>query len=87
MDRVKAKWQDASDAGVFDGALDMIRAYQRTYADEYAENYRRWPNLGMNVGGELLPEAQGFRTQSEAADHLYQWLRVRLRYLDKQWGK
>lgn len=86
MDRVKARWQEADAAGVFDGALEMIRAYQDEYVSEYAKNYRRWPNMGMNVGGELVPEAQGFRSQSDAANYLYTWLRTRIRYLDRMWG-
>lgn len=86
MDRVKARWQEAKDMGVFDGALDMIRAYQEGYRTAYEKNYRRWPNMGMNVGGELVPEAQGFRFQSDAANYLHSWLRTRIRNLDRMWG-
>lgn len=86
MDRVSEKWKEARDAGVFDGALDLINAYSTEYSSYYTKNYKKWNNMGVNVGGELVPAAEGFRNQKQAADYLYNWLQTRINYLDGRWG-
>jgi len=86
MDKVKARWQDAAAAGVFTGVLEMIGDYRNIYAEEFAENYTRWDNMGMDVGWVLVPEVKSFRTQSDAAQYLYTWLEARIQFLEGEWG-
>jgi len=86
-DRVKAKWQEATEAGVFTGALAMIKAHWNLYADEFSQNYSRWKNMGNSINGEVLPVSRTFRTQREAGQYLYTWLEAGIAFLDAHSGK
>lgn len=82
--KVKARWQRADDAGVFDGALQQIDDVTAKYAQNFAENIKRWGY--MNVRGELCWAAQQCSNQAESAAYLKSWLSKRFDYLGYAWG-
>lgn len=88
-DKVKAKWRDAAENGVFDGALEQIDTLTQTYASYYAKNNQKWGVTTSNdaVSGELCYAAVSCKTQKEAAAYLKTWLSNRFTYLEAVWGK
>ncbi|MBE7088259.1 MAG: hypothetical protein E7370_01860 [Clostridiales bacterium] len=86
MDKVKAKWVECWENGVFSTALELIYEHKVTYEDYYAKNYEKWGNIGVNVGNELVQDVVNCKTQAEAADVFANWLSTRFNYLNSQWG-
>lgn len=81
---VKDKWQEMSRAGVQTSALSYVKELRTYYnSQEYKRNFDRW---GFVISGESVWEIQqNVKNQSDAVDHLYNWLNKRFNYLDKQW--
>ena len=84
-DMVTAKWAELVQYGVLRTALELVETQKVTFADQYRNNFTRWPGR-LYGDGELLPEINSYRTQGEAADYLERWLHSRLNYLNAQWG-
>ncbi len=84
-DMVTAKWAELVQYDVLRTALELVETQKVTFADQYRNNFTRWPGR-LYGDGELLPEINTYRTQGEAADYLERWLHSRLNYLNAQWG-
>lgn len=84
---VKEKWTAAYDAGVFENTLAMIKQDAAQYAEAFDRNYDKWDNLVHNeeFGHELSEKAFHCQTHEEAAAHLYDWLKIRVDFLNDQW--
>lgn len=87
IEMVKERWNKMTGQGVQENALKLVLEIKDKYSDYFQRNYDKWKKRVMFGNGELIPEVNAFRTQGEAADHLYNWLSNRFRYLDSVWGK
>ena len=82
---VREKWAKLAKYGVFKTALSLIREETAAYGADFIKNLARWPNR-LYGNGELTYEMNKITTQEGAAEHLYQWLYVRLNYLNAAFG-
>ena len=84
---IREKWTNAYDSGVFTDAYDMIENDKNQYRSAFERNYEKWNNLINNesFAGELSDKAARCKTQEEAADHLSEWLKSRVDFLNEQW--
>ena len=76
---VKARWDEAKEAGVFSGILDYIDSCATLYADAYAKNFSLWNTLENPVEGFT----KGYKTHAEAAAQLKSWLSGRFDNLER----
>ena len=86
IERVKAKWQDAHQHGVFSSSLNNIKTFQRIYKVEFEKNFARWPGQISNTHNELVDIFATFKTQEEVSNYMYNWLYKRYNYLNKTYG-
>ena len=78
--------------GIDDGDYDMvivqndtmINAYNDLDKDNFKNEYDRWP--GRTYNNELTSHVNSLKSQEEAADYLYNWLKVRYTYINSVWG-
>ena len=89
QDMVKAKWQQIHNDDVLGKLTAQIDETSSKYASNFANNYKRWNNIGNNgsIGNELNSKAAACKTQKEAADYLKDWLTKRFAALDGLWLK
>ena len=81
---VEAKWNKATEAGVFSGVLGMIDYYSQNFADIYKKNFDRWPNsINKRIEGQQVSIVETFRTEAEAANYLKTWLSERITNLTR----
>lgn len=89
MNIVVKKWNNAVKAGVFDKALKMIKSDTKKLSKEFTRNYDKWNNIVNNGAfyGELSDPERKCKTQKDAADWLYEWLTLRINFLNSKWKK
>ena len=76
---VKARWDEAKEAGVFTGVLGYIDDCAAVYVDAYAKNFALWNTLQNPVEGFN----NRFNSQAEAEAKLKSWLSSRFDYLER----
>lgn len=82
-DMVSAKWSELKDAGVQEGALQLLIDFKENYADAYARNFKKW---GFVINGESTWWIrQNVKNHNDGVEHLYNWLETRFNYLDGVW--
>ncbi len=77
---VNDRYVEATRAGVFSGAINMVNTLSDKYVGAFAENYAKWDDvISGKVRVDLLmqPIAGYFRTQKQAATYLAAWLDAR----------
>lgn len=85
MQKVKAKWNAAKEAGVFAKANDMISEFTAKYVADYKKNYDKWPRtMGSNpeTNFEVRRDVQQFKTQAECYGQMSDWFNKRVQFLD-----
>lgn len=86
-DRVKNRWKQLVNGGVFDTGFAMLDEYSNKFENEYARNFTRWPNsIGRNnqASGELTYTVNSYTTQRQLKDYLSRWLHTRLDFLTNE---
>ena len=85
---IAEKWVTLYDSGVFDEAVQAVRADSAAYREAFERNYRRWDNLRDKsaIIDELNWETASLRTPAEAAEQLARWLEKRIRFLNAYWN-
>ncbi len=89
-DRVKARWKDVVDNGVFQEGFALINDYASTYATDYTANFAKWTNTigpGHEAGFELSQTVRNYTTHTQVKTYFYNWLHTRLNYLTKEFYK
>lgn len=89
QDIIREKWTRAYDSGVFSRVCQMIESDKEVLEEEFEKNYRKWDN---NIDkAEFIDElSQGEKncwTEKDSAEHLLEWLRKRIDFLNSQWHK
>lgn len=85
QDKVAAKWAQMKKDDLLNRSLKMIEEYAYQYAPDYKRNFTKWPgNIGYNreVDFEVRKETQNFKTEKQAEEFLYNWVKARYDYLD-----
>ena len=81
--RLNARWDEAMEAGVFAGALDMVDTLSRVNAAAYERNRERW-SAGNANGASRGGSAGGTsQTQAQEAESLHAWLETKIRNVDR----
>ncbi len=81
--RLNARWDEAREAGVFAGALEMVDTLSRVHEAAYERNRERWSTgsaNGASRGGSTGGAAQ---TQAQAAESLHAWLETKIQNVDR----
>ncbi len=87
-DIIRDKWTAAYDSGIFTRASEMIEKDSTELAAEFERNYERWDNIFHNAdAGEWSYLSAVTKNEKEAADHLNDWLRARVEFLNEHWHK
>ena len=84
-DKVKAKWNQLKEDGVFTRVAAMQDDYSTTYVDDYAKNFTEWPRtMGNNpeVSHETVTDVNNFRTEAQAKAFLQNWYNKRVNEVD-----
>jgi hypothetical protein len=86
---VAEQWTVAYDGGVFERAYAMIEEDMTQYSAAFERNYAKWNNIAVRIDfdKELSAQALQCRNQKEAAEHLLQWLKARVEFLNEYWHK
>lgn len=86
---VAEQWTTAYDGGVFERAYAMIEEDMTQYSAAFERNYAKWNNIAVRIDfdKELSTQALQCRNQKEAAEHLLQWLKARVEFLNEYWHK
>ncbi len=83
---IREKWEKLQKYNIFKNALKLVEQQSAAYMPAFIENLERWPSR-LWGNDELSYEMNQLKTQQDAADHLYKWLRMRINYLDTVFGK
>ena len=77
--KLYARYQKASEAGLFSSLLTMIDTYTTQYEDEFNENFVKWSgSLGITLSGYQPDLVKMFVNQKQAAQYLRIWLEARI---------
>ena len=77
---VNDRYVEATRAGVFAGAINMVNTLSDKYVDAFAENFTKWDAIMSGrerVDLNMQPIAGYFRTQKQSATYLAAWLDAR----------
>ncbi len=87
QDIVREKWTEAYDSGVFSRVCQMIESDKETLTDEFKKNYKKWRNdkLKFDFEQELSDEERSCMSEKQSAEHLLEWTKNRIAFLDSQW--
>ena len=82
--RVNDRFDEAAEAGVFTGVLEMLDTVARVNEAAYERNRERWTedNAGSGGSGGSGGSAAG-QTQAQAEQSLHTWLETKLQNLDR----
>jgi len=86
---VSEKWTAAYDEGVFERAYTMITEDTEKYSAAFERNYAKWNNIAnrSEFGQELSRQSAECKNHKEAAEHLLNWLKTRVEFLNGHWHK
>lgn len=79
---VCARWDEAAEAGVFTGVIEMMDAVTAVNEDAYARNLERWPASGSEFSFGASGSGEG-RSQAQAEETLRTWLQARIENLGR----
>jgi hypothetical protein len=67
----------------------MIEEDTVKYSAAFGRNYAKWNNIAVRIDfdKELSAQARQCKNHAEAADHLLEWLKARVEFLNGQWNK
>ena len=88
QDKIKEKWTELYDGGVFARVCQMVESDKEVLEDEFRKNYRKWHNdkAKYEFEQELSDEERECTTEKESAEHLLEWLNNRIDFLNSQWN-
>ena len=69
---------------VFEEVLNEINRISSMYITHFKNNYDCWPSR-LNGNTEVIDEINRFKTQKQAADWHYNWVKKRFELLDSYW--
>lgn len=89
MNIVKSKWQKVVADGVIDDAIKTITNDTKKLKKEFNRNYTKWNNIVDNwrIYNELSDNVRKCKTQADAANWLKTWLKSRVKFMNKAYGK
>ena len=77
--KLYARYQKASEAGLFSSLLTMIDTYTTQYEQDFNENFTKWSDsLGITLSGYQPDLVKMFVNQKQAAQYLRIWLEARI---------
>lgn len=77
--KLYARYQKASEAGLFSSLLTMIDTYMTQYEQDFNENFTKWSDsLGITLSGYQPDLVKMFVNQKQAAQYLRIWLEARI---------
>ncbi len=83
---IRTQWTKAYDSGIFERACTMIDSDAKRYADAFACNEKRWDSLqGNTAKSEWSRAVRRCGTHAEMAEHLREWLEIRIAFLNSYW--
>lgn len=84
---VSEKWTAAYDSGVFERVYSMIKEDTKEYHAAFERNYAKWNNISnrSEFGQELSRQSAECKNHKEAAEHLLEWLKTRVEFLNEHW--
>ena len=79
------RWDEATEAGVFTGVLEMLDTLPVINQADYEKNRERWPSGGEGADGASFGGSAGgsSETQAQAAQSLRDWLAQKLEKMDR----
>ncbi len=77
------RWDEAMEAGVFTGALDMVDTLSRLYASSYEQNRERWSSAGADGASSGDSFSGANQSQAQAAESLRAWLETKINNVDR----
>ena len=84
---LNARWDEAMEAGVFSGVLEMLDTLTEVNADAYARNGERWASASRSgsrgMGSREMSSAKSGNTQPQAAKELHSWLAAKIDATDR----
>ena len=79
--RLNQRWDEATEAGVFSGVLDMLDTLPVINEAAYEKNLERWPSSGTE--GASGGGSGGNQTQASSAASLRAWLETKIQSVDR----
>ena len=77
------RWDEAAEAGVFAGVLEMLDTLTAVHADAYARNSERWARTGSRSGSRS-GSGESAVTQAQAEESLRRWLAAKIDSFDRR---
>ncbi len=79
---VTSQWNKLKDSGVFDNWLNSIATQAGSLEQSQANNFTRWPMLGLMV----WPNSEAMGSYDGEVSYFVNWLRLRIAWLDSQFN-
>ena len=76
-----------ADSEILEGAINQANYFASAYADDYANNFAKWKNLGQITPKYTPDSAKNFKKHQDAVDFFTNWLLARKTSLDGIYGK
>jgi len=86
QENLKARWNEVYDETIL-GLLDDVYYYSDSITDSRYQNFELWDIIGTNEEWYTAPEILELQTYDEQVWFLYDYLQVRIMWLDKEINK